>query len=61
MSDLHEPALCTRAGRRNTPTAGRSIHWYPAGLLTIVSGILVTSRLLVKHHAKLFATVPTER
>jgi hypothetical protein len=37
--------------------AGRSIHQYPAGFFSIVSGIFVISRLLVKHHDRLRAAI----
>lgn len=41
--------------------AGRSIHRYPAGLLAIIAGILLISRLLAKYHVKLCATVRKSR
>lgn len=36
---------------------GRSIHRYPAGLFVIISGILIISRLLAKHHTRSHAAV----
>ena len=41
--------------------AGRSIHRYPAGVFAIISGILLVSRMLAKHHARIRAPIPKFR
>jgi hypothetical protein len=36
---------------------GRPVHWYPAGILAVISGALVISRLLAKNRSKLYSIV----
>ena len=36
---------------------GTPIHWYPAGILAVISGALVISRLLTKNCSKLYSIV----